>query len=161
MNPEEWFAYMKEMSEMVKQDVIALGLMIRHALLRAPTNWGSAARKQIYQIAKAATAPMSQEESPNHGRAKKHGDLLPLPFNLSEEDVERDKRAAHPQKLFLHRDDRWRTICDKAWRDAVILTLNSVAVAPQSLEKTTTSALSNLALPRPWQTSMKRSVSWT
>ena len=47
MNPEELFAHMKEMSEMVTHDVIALGLMIRHALLRAPTNWGSAARKQI------------------------------------------------------------------------------------------------------------------
>ena len=144
MSPEEWFAYKNEMAEMVKQNVIALGLMIRHALLRAPTNWGSAARKQIYQIAKAATAPRSQEEFLDHGRRKKHGDLQPLPFKLSEEDVEWDRLAANPQELLLHRDDRWREICDKAWRDAVILTLNSLAEAPQSLEKSNFSCFSQL-----------------
>ena len=134
MNEGEWFAYMQEMAEMVKVDVLAVGLMLRHALLRAPTTWGSAARKQKLQSAIAAAA-LKSLGGPGRSVSKDHGDLLPLPFGMSEEDVEWDLRAATPPKLLQQHGPNWRELCSKAWRDAMVLTLNSLAEAPQSLEK--------------------------
>ena len=88
MSRDEWFDYMAVLAANPKQWPSTLGIALRHALLRAPSCWGSSSRRQRMQVLSAFLSP--------EGAAaikKDHGDLLPLPHDLSDEDEAWDEKA--------------------------------------------------------------------
>ena len=88
MEVEQWLSYMKGLSTLTERCPYALGIALRHALLRAPTCWGSSARRQH---ALTLTAFFSLEDW--KAEAKRHGDLLPLPLKISGMDLAWDEQA--------------------------------------------------------------------
>ena len=54
---------------------------------------------------------------------------------MSGEDVEWDCVAANPSELRRIEPALRLSVCSKAWSDAVVLVLNTLAEAPQSLER--------------------------
>ena len=92
MDQETWRRFMQELSQACSQNVAGLGVCVRHALLHAPSDWGGAAREQN----RIATAVLWGLALDQQQEKKLHNDLLPLPINLSDEDVAWNQRARHP-----------------------------------------------------------------
>ena len=131
MDQESWRKFMHDFSLACGQNVAALGVCVRHALLHAPSDWGGAAREQK----KIATGVLRNLALDQEQAKKLHNDLLPLPLNLSEEDVAWDRRARYPLEMVLEDGAEARAASSKAWLQAAVMVMNTLYTCPQSLNK--------------------------
>ena len=127
MGPEEWFSYMAVLAASPKQWPSTLGIALRHALLRAPSCWGSSSRRQRMQVLTAFLSPEGVAAI-----KKDHGDLLPLPLDLSDEDEAWDDKAKDFLSLASEADPSRKQANLRAWVHALVMVLNSLYEAPQS-----------------------------
>ena len=130
MTAPEWFKYMKTLALTSSSWPSTLGLGLRHALLRAPTAWGSAARKMHTKALAALLGPKEVERL-----VKSHGDLLPLPLDWSAEDDAWDDRAKDFAELSRCGDPAVGSAAKKAWLQSIVMILNTLHETPQSLER--------------------------
>ena len=118
MDVEDWLTYMKTMSSHCTDSPYALGLGLRHALLRAPTSWGSAARRQHALTLTAKLGLGDGKEA-----FKRHGDLLPLPLQMSAEDVAWDRDAGDFLSLRSQQPDELLSFGQRAWVPCRVMVL--------------------------------------
>ena len=131
MDQESWQKFMHDPFLAGSQNGAARGGCVGHAPTQTPSNWGGAAREQE-RIATAVLRNLALDEE----QAKKlHNDLLPLPFNLSEEDVAWDKRARHPWEKTLEDGVDAGTAISEAWLQSAVMGMSTLYGCPQSLNK--------------------------
>ena len=107
----------------------ASGLGLRQALLRAPTLWGSAARRQHALMLTAYLGLGDGKEA-----SKRHRDLFPLPLLMSAEDVAWVHKAGDFLSLHCQQPDELLPLGQRAWGHGRGMGLNSLYKAPQTLD---------------------------
>ena len=127
MSSADWFSYMKTWADNPQDWPTCLGLALRYALLRAPSSWGSASRFQRMQILTAFLSPEVVTAA-----VKEHGDLLPLPLDISAEDEAWDSKSENYLRLAKEAEPARREANLRAWVQALVMALNSFYEAPQS-----------------------------
>ena len=131
MEAEQWKEYMKQMSRACKENSKMLGLCIRHMLMRAQSDWGGSARKQLF---KAATALMCLSDGREDAK-KQHKELLPLSLCWSEEDEVWDNKACNPEEVSKLTGAKALEASERAWMQAESLVINTFYEAPQRLSR--------------------------